>query len=193
MMTRLAGVVLAICALSACEADDRPSASGVTSPPPVGCVGAIVGEADAGSVVKPGPTDGLPPSKARGEPLVLAAVVLDPACRPASGASLDIWHTDADGYYRPEGTEACCYYRSAAQTDHNGRFRLETIRPGRYNTTNAPPAHIHLEIRHPSGQLQTEFVFPTGARGDPVDGTTPVALVRRGDTWYGEVVLLLKR
>jgi protocatechuate 3,4-dioxygenase beta subunit len=28
---------------------------------------------------------------------VITAVVLDPDCRPASGASVNVWHTDAAG------------------------------------------------------------------------------------------------
>jgi protocatechuate 3,4-dioxygenase beta subunit len=60
--------------------------------------------ADPGSIVVPGPSDGLPATPAKGEPLVIAAVVLDRSCRPAAGATVNLWHTDSRGLYRPAGT-----------------------------------------------------------------------------------------
>jgi protocatechuate 3,4-dioxygenase beta subunit len=184
-------VLGAMAGVAGCEAGEPEAAAPtpVATSAAVGtrCPATAPGPADAGSVLVPGPTDGLPPSAARGEPLVIAAVVLDPACQPASGANVELHHTDANGRYRPEGSEACCYYRGSVRTDHNGRFRVETIRPAQYPQPGAPPAHIHLEIRHPSGELRTEIVFVGGF----LDGTLPVLLERRGDSWYGAATMLL--
>lgn len=143
---------------------------------------------DPGSVLTLGPVNGLPASTATGERLVIEALVLDGGCEPAAGASARVWHTDARGRYGPEGTEDCCYYGGVVASDVNGRFRLETIRPGQYPEPGAPPAHIHLEIEHPAGRLETEIVFAEGAGR----GTVAVPL-RSVDTasWYGEVALLL--
>ena len=83
------------------------------------------------------------------------------------------------------------------QTDDDGRVRLETIRPGQYAEGNAPPAHIHLQLRHDTGGLNTEIVFvgDPGVPTVPVDGYAPVELRDEGGSeapsWYGEVVLVL--
>ena len=79
-------------------------------------------------------------------------------------------------------------------TDQAGRFRLHTIRPAQYPVPNAPPAHIHLEIRHPAGSLNTEIQLdaeqPTGPAG-PTGGEVPVALRQDGTAWRGEAVFVL--
>jgi hypothetical protein len=159
------------------------------------CEADDIGAVDAGSVLVAGPGNGVPPSTATGDRLVLVGVVLDTGCRPAAEASIDVWHTDARGVYGPTDGE-CCYYRGTVRTDLNGRFRLDTVRPGRYAGANAPPAHIHMDIRHRSGGLMTELVF-VGDPGVPptaVEGLTPVALHRVAgatQSWYGEAVLVL--
>jgi len=187
--------------VAACDADTATPVTTTTTATiattaPSGCTAPAMGPADAGSVLVPGPTDGLRPSTARGEKLVIVAVVLEPSCRPAAGAIVDIWHTDARGEYRPEGSDACCYYRGSVTTDHNGRFSLDTIRPAQYPVAGAPPAHIHLTARHASGGLNTEIVFATSSpppAADPNNGTVPVFLISQRGSWYGEVMLLLAR
>jgi protocatechuate 3,4-dioxygenase beta subunit len=134
---------------------------------------------------------------------VITAVVLDPDCRPASGASVNVWHTDAAGRYGPSGGGSdeieCCYYQGTVRTDRAGGFQLETVRPGRYHQQNAPPAHIHLEIHHASGSLMAELVFARGSSPPAPaghDGTIPVTLHKvhnaHGDAWYGEVAVVLE-
>jgi protocatechuate 3,4-dioxygenase beta subunit len=169
------------------------------TPSTFGCPIPGYGPVDAASVLVPGPTDGLPPTQAKGERLVVVAVVLTAGCVPAPGASVTVWHTDARGDYRPSGDNRCCYYRGTIHTDQNGRFRLETIRPAEYNQPNAPPpAHIHVEVHHPSGELMTEIVFTT----DPtrpeyaLPGTNMAIYLASTATapslsWYGEATLVL--
>src|SRR5262245_7038861 len=94
-------LLAAIAAIAACEADPDADRSGNTSattaPPPVdgapsaptgACQPPRAGPVDPGSVLVPGPTNGLAASAARGQPLVIVAVVLDRACAPATGAEL---------------------------------------------------------------------------------------------------------
>jgi protocatechuate 3,4-dioxygenase beta subunit len=188
----------------ACQDDELPTTvatpdtAAVTAAGPPAATGCPVPEAgpvEPRSVVIPGPSNGLPPSKARAEKLIIVAVVLDPACNPASGADLNIWHTDATGEYGPEGTDACCYYRGTVRTDQNGRFRLESIRPGRYNQASAPLAHVHLEIEHPSGRLDTEIVFadnPTPPGPIRPSGQVAVFLRSVSGSWYGETAFVLE-
>jgi protocatechuate 3,4-dioxygenase beta subunit len=149
----------------------------------------------ADAVLVPGPGNGLGPSPARGDALVIAGAVLDASCEPVAGAEIDVWHTDARGAYGPAEGQ-CCYYQGTVGTDRNGRFRLDTVRPGQYAQTAAPPAHIHLEVRHPAGELRTEIVFvgDAGVPTAPVDGYAPVRLQRRDagpPAWYGEVTLVV--
>ncbi len=201
-----------ITALAACESGDRaPPAGGGTpsessaagggaTPAPAGaCLPPRAGPVDSGSVLVPGPTNGLSASPAQGQKLVIVALVLDSTCAPVEGANLNIWHTDAEGRYGPAGTERCCYYGGTVRTDRDGRFRMDTIRPAQYPEPGAPPAHIHLEIRHTSGHLDTEIIFTeTPGPTIPARPSTivPVYLSSSGtgdDTsWYGEVTFVLE-
>lgn len=201
-------------ALLACSATTDPPAPGTLSTSAqtapsgearsaTGCPSPASHRVSPASVLIPGPSHGLPRSRAAGDRLVIAAVVLDPQCRPASGASVRVWHTDAAGRYGPSGGITseieCCYYQGTVRTDRGGGFRLETVRPGRYDQQNAPPEHIHLEIHHSSGSLMTELVFTRAsapAAGAAAGGTIPVTLHglhdADEDAWYGEVVMVLQ-
>jgi protocatechuate 3,4-dioxygenase beta subunit len=152
-----------------------------------------VGTAESASTLSPGPTNGLPRSIIKGERMVVDGLVVNATCAPLSGAQLNIWHTDPNGDYGPRGTEQCCYYQGTVLTDPYGRFRLDTIRPAQYPQPNAPPAHVHLEIRHGFGSLTTEITFLEGS-GPPVASSSnviPINLGRVRDTYSGQVVFVL--
>jgi catechol 1,2-dioxygenase len=116
---------------------------------------------------------------------------------PLAGATLQVWQTTAAGEYGPRqagGEERCCYLGAALRTDAAGRYRFETVRPGHYKgEQRPPPAHIHLEVRHPEAAgLATELLFagdpylgpdPPGevVTPTPVAGTDPPALQARFD------------
>jgi protocatechuate 3,4-dioxygenase beta subunit len=200
---RLVPLVLAAAVVSACEspqegADPAPTRAGTpgqSSRVAGECSSVAVGAVSGTAVIEPGPSNGLPRSSARGQPLVIDGAVVDNECEPAADATIRLWHTDARGAYGPAEDE-CCYYAGTVRADRTGRFRLRTVKPGRYAETNAPPAHIHLEVRHPAGGLNTEIVFAgeAGVPTVPVDGYAPVELQRRdghGPSWYGEVTLVL--
>ena len=196
----LASAALAFCTSTAACQDGDPTPSGPPSSNPpslaaAGCPVPTTAPVDPGSVLVPGPTNGLPATPARGEAMVIMGVVLDPACRPAAGATVNIWHTDARGLYHPEGTEACCFYQGVALTDPNGRFRLETIRPAQYPEPGAPPAHIHLELRHGSGRQEAEIMFTADqapATSVRASRTVPVHLSQRDGAHYGEAAFVLE-
>ncbi|HEY3010320.1 MAG TPA: hypothetical protein VGJ63_19970 [Micromonosporaceae bacterium] len=163
---------------------------------PTACPAPAVAPVAARSILRPGPTNGLTASTARADTLVVEAAVLDPSCRPAAGATVRVWHTDARGLYGPAGTEACCYYGGTVTTDADGRFRLDTIRPAQYPGPTAPPPHIHLEIRHPAGALETEIIFaPVPPSSDMVfpSRNVPVALRPIGaHSWYAAAAFVLE-
>jgi protocatechuate 3,4-dioxygenase beta subunit len=192
--------VLVGAGVSGCTGDATPpgpTASTSASAAP-GCARPLAGPVEPGSVLVPGPVNGMPPSEVPAERLTIVATVLDRACAPAAGAGVRIWHTDAAGEYGPTGTESCCYYGGTVSADANGRIRLDTIRPAQYPQPDAPPAHIHLEIRHRSGHLETEIIFTDGpAASGPVLPSRQIAVpltragTQPGDPWYGEVTFAL--
>jgi protocatechuate 3,4-dioxygenase beta subunit len=158
--------------------------------------------ADTPSTVRLGPGMDLPVTadaiaiSRKGQPLVLSGVVRGRDCRPLSGATIQVWHTDADGDYGPgHGTSGlrCCYLTGLLRTDSEGRYRIETVMPGHYRGVDPPPpAHIHFAARHPqAGQILTELDFA----GDPYLGTALPALIvpltRVGETLEGSFDLVL--
>jgi catechol 1,2-dioxygenase len=105
----------------------------------------------------------------RGQRLVVSGTVYAADCTtPLAGATLWVWQTDADGVYGPgHGTAniTCCYLQGTLRTDARGRYQFTTVKPGHYQgQADAPPAHIHFDVRHPdAGALLTELLF----EGDP--------------------------
>ena len=88
-----------------------------------------------------------------GERLVVTGRVMD-GDRPVAGASVYVFHTDADGRYTKDGCadgELNPRLRGLLRSDANGHYRYETIRPGSYNN-NA--AHVHYVVRAPGYKAQ---------------------------------------
>jgi len=81
--------------------------------------------------------------------------------KPVKGASVFVYHTDAEGYYADHrfdnGDEARLH--GAMRTDAKGRYEYRTIRPRSYAGTKFP-AHVHYVI-HADGyqDVFTEFNF----------------------------------
>lgn len=115
----------------------------------------------------------------QGTPLVLAGQVRDASGQPVTGAELDIWHADAEGYYSgfapgiPEGN-----LRGVVVADSQGRFEVATVQPAPYQIpTDGPtgkligaadwhpwrPAHLHLIVRAPGYRpITTQLYFEGG-------------------------------
>lgn len=97
-----------------------------------------------------------------GEPCFIAARVTNPAGQAIPGATVDVWQADAEGLYdvqHPEWQEM--KLRAVFKTDHEGRFRLRTIKPRSYpipmdgpvgtmmralDQNPYRPAHLHVMI-----------------------------------------------
>lgn len=98
-----------------------------------------------------------------GTRVVLEVEVLVEGCEEAAaGVLVDIWQADRDGGYH----DAARNYRLRGQvvTPADGRFSLETIRPGNYE--QAPglwrPAHIHFTFSHPDFTTVTTQLYFAG-------------------------------
>jgi protocatechuate 3,4-dioxygenase beta subunit len=215
---RLAGAVAVASMLGSCAVGGSDSADeGAQAPATEEATGAVPTDAENSTTPRSscsdsaavtateeatvtfGPINGVEATTAVGEPLVVMGTVYGPACEPVPGASLRMWQTDGNGDYGPgHGTEnmQCCYLGGDVVTDADGHFQLITVRPAHYRgQSNPPPAHIHVEVRHPDAPpLETEIVFdddevlPANAAKLGLVVTSPT---RAGDGWraVAEIVL----
>lgn len=103
----------------------------------------------------------------RGEALVVEGSVLDVGCHPIAGARLEVWQADHAGAYDNEGNR----FRATLALAENGRYRFDTIVPGRYlNGRQYRPAHIHVKAHAPGYRsLTTQLYF----EGDPFNAVDP--------------------
>ncbi|MBY0338717.1 MAG: intradiol ring-cleavage dioxygenase [Acetobacteraceae bacterium] len=115
---------------------------------------------------------------ARGEPLHVAGQVTAVGGGPLAGAVVDIWHSDADGFYDVQYRDRePPELRARFRTDAEGRFHFWTITPTAYPVpTDGPvgamldacgrhpmrPAHLHYRIAAPGHQTLVTHVFVSG-------------------------------
>lgn len=119
----------------------------------------------------------------KGTPLLFRGQVTAVDGTALAGATVEIWHADADGYYSqfapaiPEWN-----LRGTVTADEEGRFWIHTLRPAPYQipTDGAcggliraagwhpwRPAHLHLKVGAPGYQLvTTQLYFPGDAHND---------------------------
>ncbi len=115
-----------------------------------------------------------------GTPLLFQGQVTSVDGTPLPGATVEIWHADADGFYSqfapgiPEWN-----LRGQVVADEQGNFRIHTLEPAPYQIPTDGscgkliaaagwhawrPAHLHLKVSAPGHQLvTTQLYFP----GDP--------------------------
>ena len=119
--------------------------------------------------------EGLP-----GDPTLFSGQVRTVDGKPISGAEIDVWHADAEGFYdvqRPNLAEP--RLRGKFHTDAQGRFWFWTTRPTEYPVpTDGPvgqmllkmgrhpyrPAHIHTMVSASGYEPLTTHVFVAGDR-----------------------------
>ncbi len=94
-----------------------------------------------------------------GAPLLLVGRVLTTGCRPMAGALLDFWSCDGNGVYDNDGFRL----RGHQRTDAEGRFRLETVKPGPYGDRGGRRTpHIHVRVQGRGTRLLTTQLFFPG-------------------------------
>lgn len=102
-----------------------------------------------------------------GERLVLTGTARSITCAPLANAVLDVWHANARGDYDNDGWGL----RGTLATDAAGRWRLDTIVPGRYlNGRRYRPMHVHVKLRaagHRELTTQLYFAGDEYIEGDP--------------------------
>ena len=130
----------------------------------------------------PTPSDALGPAYRAGAPqrtslresahdgtaLAVAGQAVDAVTgRPIPGAQIEVWQTDARGWYSdlagmaPKGNAKRLWMRAAFGTDDQGRYRFDTILPGHYPLGPfTRPRHIHFLVRREGyADLITQMYF----------------------------------
>ncbi|HEX7952109.1 MAG TPA: intradiol ring-cleavage dioxygenase [Burkholderiales bacterium] len=115
---------------------------------------------------------------APGKPAYISGRVLDVDGKPITGAMLDVWQTDGEGYYdvqRPGGGER--YARGKFTTGAEGCYGFRTIKPVSYPVpTDGPvgsmllgmgrhpyrPAHVHAIVTAPGYERVATHLFVDG-------------------------------
>lgn len=101
-----------------------------------------------------------------GERLTVTGVVFGADGKtPLAGASVYVYHTDAQGLYTPgaNNDSRSPRLRGYMRTDAQGRYEYSTIKPAPYQS-NDIPAHIHYHVNAPGYQ---ERIFEIMFEGDP--------------------------
>jgi protocatechuate 3,4-dioxygenase beta subunit len=113
---------------------------------------------------------------AEGVPLELTFIVsqiADGVCTPLEGATVDVWHCDAEGRYSDEeqnGTAGQKFLRGYQTTNKDGRASFTTIYPGWYQ---GRAVHIHFKIRTGEGRDFTSQLFFDDELSDEIFAASP--------------------
>ena len=163
--------------------EDFFTQNGITLPAPV-CAGLTQSQTEGPYYTPNTPErnslleEGLP-----GTRLILVGYVLDQNCQPLADAWLDFWQADTNGEYDNAGYRL----RGHQFTDEQGRYYLETVLPGLYQSR--PIEHIHVKIQPDGGaEVTSQLYFPN----QPIEGLT-VTLEDRGDHFVGYFNFVVQR
>ncbi|MCP3103997.1 protocatechuate 3,4-dioxygenase [Myxococcus sp. K15C18031901] len=117
-----------------------------------------------------------------GLPVRLAFRVVNEACEPVSGASVDIWHAAPEGLYSGEDASTFCtaddpsatsarWFRGQQVTDADGRADFDTCFPGWYSSRTV---HIHFTIRIGEAEYVTSQLFFDDTLNDEIIDNEPL-------------------
>jgi catechol 1,2-dioxygenase len=103
----------------------------------------------------------------KGKALLVTGTVKDTEGRPISGAFLDVWQANDDGYYdvQQKGVQPNMNLRGVFETDSDGRFWFRSVRPRYYPIPDDGPVGQLLRAlgRHPYRPAHIHFIV--GAKG----------------------------
>ena len=105
-------------------------------------------------------TENLAPEGTAGKRISIEGSVIDGDGKPVNDAIVEIWQADAGGAYGTKDFRG--FGRSA--TDEAGRFRFQTIKPGRVpglgGKLQAPHIAVNIFMRGQLKQLVSRIYFP---------------------------------
>lgn len=114
---------------------------------------------------------------ARGEPCWVEGTVLDADGRPLSGARVEVWEADEDGFYDVQYGDERTAARAHLFTDENGAFRFWGITPTPYPIPHDGPvgkmlqavgrspmrtSHLHFMVSAPGMRTLVTHIFVDG-------------------------------
>ena len=114
---------------------------------------------------------------APGEPCWVEGTVRDVNGQPLSGARIDVWQADDDGFYDVQYGDGRTSARAHLFTDQNGRYRFWALTPTPYPIPDDGPVgdllaathrspmrapHLHFMVSHPGMQTVVTHVFVAG-------------------------------
>ena len=124
--------------------------------------------------------------------LVVSGRILGaPDCKPLAGATVEVWHADANRDYRAftrgKQDDPGCVPCASVTTDADGRFMFTTIVSAEYP---GHPRHINYRVTHQGHAMPVTQLYFARERGVPDDR---VAQVHRDDagTWRATFGLTL--
>lgn len=128
----------------------------------------------------------------RGELLFIEGMVQDEEGRPVAGAAVDVWQSNARGFYDVQQPERAGHFlRGRFVTDEGGRFHLRSIAPAKYPIPHDGPvgdmlaaaarhpwrpAHVHFKIVAPGYEPVVTQIFDADSDyldNDAVFGVKP--------------------
>ncbi|WP_336799170.1 dioxygenase family protein [Kaistia sp. MMO-174] len=132
----------------------------------------------------------------KGEPMQVAGRVLDLDGRGIGGASVEVWHANADGLYENQEPDRQPEFnlRGNFRTDAQGRFKFLTIKPKGYSLpSDGPvgrfmaalglclerPAHMHFRVSAEGFETLTTHIFDRADAAigrDAIFGVKPALL-----------------
>ena len=101
-----------------------------------------------------------------GEPVLVRGRVLDAEGAPISGAVLDVWQANGEGFYdvQQQGLQPSMNLRGQFQTAADGRYWFRTIRPRHYAIPHDGTVGQMLQAlgRHPNRPAHIHFIVAAG-------------------------------
>jgi protocatechuate 3,4-dioxygenase beta subunit len=96
-------------------------------------------------------TPNAPERASTGRGIAVSGVVRSAAgCTPLSGARIEWWSADGKGEYQDA-------LRATQRADAEGRYRYETVAPGRYP---GRPPHLHVRVSAPGHRTLVTQLYP---------------------------------
>jgi hydroxyquinol 1,2-dioxygenase len=130
--------------------------------------------------VSPNGADIDPGMKGGGDPLFVQVAILNLAGLPIESATVDVWHSDDDGFYDIQyGADAPLTWRARFKTGQDGKVTFWTTMPAKYPipydgpvgqmltaTGRHPyrPAHTHFMVQAPGYKRLITHIFVKGSQ-----------------------------
>jgi protocatechuate 3,4-dioxygenase alpha subunit len=81
-----------------------------------------------------------------GGAISVAGQVTDGSGAPVTDAMLEFWQADPDGRFPPDSDEVWWTGFGRALTDHEGRYRVETLKPGPVSAAGGRQEAPHIDV-----------------------------------------------